>query len=164
MRKGLAIAAMAVLGVVAGAQEKEDRTLLSPEQMNAIINEASGVLYVDPAGTAKALGAVEASVDKTGAALIDSVRAAYALHAQRLRTQPVFDPPQTGDERDAWNLIVERAPAAPGGRGAGGGGRGAGGGRGGASGPSLPQHMNAEFNILLGKNLSALGNSRLPLR
>lgn len=59
MRKGLAIAAMAVLGVVAGAQEKEDRTLLSPEQMNAIINEASGVLYVDPAGTAKALGAVE---------------------------------------------------------------------------------------------------------
>lgn len=117
---------------------------------------SSGVLYVDPAGAAKALGAVEASVDKTGAALIDSVRAAYALHAQRLRTQPVFDPPQTADERDAWNLIVERAPAAPGGRGAGGGGRGAGGGRGGASGPSLPQHMNAEFNILLGKKLSAL--------
>jgi len=35
--------------------------------------------------------------------------------------------------------------------GAGGGGRG-----GGTSGPSLPQHMNAEFTILLGRKLSAL--------
>src|SRR3954469_8074950 len=42
MRKGLLLAAVAVLGVVAAAQEKEDRTLLSQEQMNAIINEASG--------------------------------------------------------------------------------------------------------------------------
>ena len=42
MRKGLFVAAVAMLGVVAGAQEKEDRTLLSQEQMNAIINEASG--------------------------------------------------------------------------------------------------------------------------
>ena len=41
MRKGLLVAAVAVLGVVATAQEKEDRTLLSQEQMNAIINEAS---------------------------------------------------------------------------------------------------------------------------
>src|SRR5262245_49079825 len=42
MRKGLLIAAMAVAGVALGAQEREDRTLLSQEQMNAIINEASG--------------------------------------------------------------------------------------------------------------------------
>src|SRR5689334_2456585 len=42
MRKGLLAAAIAVLGVAAVAQEKEDRTLLSPQQMNAIINEASG--------------------------------------------------------------------------------------------------------------------------
>ena len=42
MRKGLMVAALAVLGVAAVAQEKEDRTLLTPEQMNAIINEASG--------------------------------------------------------------------------------------------------------------------------
>jgi hypothetical protein len=42
MRKGLLIAAVAALGVAAAAQEKEDRTLLSQEQMNAIINEASG--------------------------------------------------------------------------------------------------------------------------
>src|SRR5258705_4165448 len=42
MRKGLLITAVVVLGVVATAQEREDRTLLSQEQMNAIINEASG--------------------------------------------------------------------------------------------------------------------------
>src|SRR6187549_238782 len=42
MRKGLIIGALAVLGLTAVAQEKEDRTLLSQEQMNAIINEASG--------------------------------------------------------------------------------------------------------------------------
>src|SRR5436190_8810049 len=42
MRKALFIAAIAVAGVSATAQEKEDRTLLSTGQMNAIINEASG--------------------------------------------------------------------------------------------------------------------------
>src|SRR6476620_7574536 len=42
MRKWCVIAAIAALGVAAAAQEKEDRTLLSQEQMNAIINEASG--------------------------------------------------------------------------------------------------------------------------
>src|SRR5215207_3678074 len=44
MRKGVGIAALALtaLGVAVVGQEKEDRTLLPPEQMNAIINEASG--------------------------------------------------------------------------------------------------------------------------
>ena len=42
MRRVIFIAAMAVAGVTALAQEKEDRTLLSQEQMTAIINEVSG--------------------------------------------------------------------------------------------------------------------------
>src|SRR3954463_3942159 len=42
MRKGLIAAAMAGLVITAAAQEKEDRTLLTQEEMNAIINEASG--------------------------------------------------------------------------------------------------------------------------
>ena len=42
MRKALFVAVVAVAGVTAVAQEKEDRTLLSAEQMTAIINEASG--------------------------------------------------------------------------------------------------------------------------
>src|SRR5215471_13448355 len=42
MRKLLCIAAIGIAGATALAQEKEDRTLLSTGQMNAIINEASG--------------------------------------------------------------------------------------------------------------------------
>jgi len=158
---------------------------------------SSGVLYADLAGAPKRLDPIQASIDKTTAALIESARAAYALHAQRLNTQPIVDPPQTPDEKEAWNLIVECAGGQPtfsgcpggGGRGGGGGGRGAagapagnaaqgarggggaagapagaaqqgasggGGGGRGAGGPALPQHMNAELGILLGKKLSVL--------
>jgi len=64
--------------------------------------------------------------------------------------------------------MVECASGQPTFSGCGGGGRAGGGGRGAAgpaspqrpqgaqAGPSLPQHMNAELSILLGKKLSAL--------
>ena len=39
---GMALAGAAALSIVLGAQEREDRTLLTQEQMTAIINEASG--------------------------------------------------------------------------------------------------------------------------
>ena len=127
---------------------------------------SSRVLYDSPEGAAKGLTPIETSVDKTAAALTDSVRAAYAMQAQRLNTQPIYEPPQTADEKEAWNLIVECANAPGGFSGCGGGGRGGrgaapagglpGGARGAQPGPSLPQHMNAEFTILLGKKLSAL--------
>jgi len=42
MRRALLITSLAMAGVTGFAQEREDRTLLSAEQMNAIINEASG--------------------------------------------------------------------------------------------------------------------------
>src|SRR5689334_14640640 len=42
MRKALIVGALALAGVAGAAQEREDRTLLTQEQMNAIINEASG--------------------------------------------------------------------------------------------------------------------------
>src|SRR5207249_9127810 len=66
---------------------------------------SSGALYADPAGAPKQLAPIAASVDRTTAALIDSARAAYALHAQRLGTQPVFEPPQAPAEKEAWNLM-----------------------------------------------------------
>jgi hypothetical protein len=76
----------------------------------------------------------------------------------------------TAEENEASNLVVECAGTATlsgcgggrggpgGGPGAGAGGRGAaGGGAGrGQAGPSLPQHMNAELAILLGKKKTAL--------
>ena len=131
---------------------------------------SSAVLYDDPAAAPKALSPIEASIDKTAGAMTESIRAAYVLHAQRLNTQPVYDPPQTAAEKDAAALVVQCASgqatfsgcAGGGGRGAAGG-RGAqgppaaGGGRGAATaGPALPQHMNAELSILLGKKMSVL--------
>jgi hypothetical protein len=118
------------------------------------------VLYPDPAGAQARLASLESAIDKKAAALLEEARAAYALHAQRLNTAPVIDPKMTMQEQEAANLVVECAsestPAgcssAQGGRGQGGGGRG----RGGLSGPSLPQHMTAEFTILLGRKMTAL--------
>ena len=62
---------------------------------------SSRVLYVDPAGAAKGLAPIETSVDKTAVALTESVRAAYGLNAQRLNTPPIYEPPQTPDEKEA---------------------------------------------------------------
>jgi hypothetical protein len=137
---------------------------------------SSGVLYADPAGAAKRLAPIEASIDRSAAALIDSAKVLYTVQAQRLNTAPMYEPPQTAEEKEAANLIVEctgqptfsGCSFAQGARGAGAPGAGAGGGRGGAGGgggrggfgapggPSLPQHMNAELSILLGKKLSVL--------
>ncbi len=137
---------------------------------------SSGVLYADPAGAAKRLAPIEASIARSAAALIDSAKALYTVQAQRLNTVPMYEPPQTAEEKEAANLIVEctgqptfsGCSFAQGARGAGAPGAGAGGGRGGAGGgggrggfgapggPSLPQHMNAELSILLGKKLSVL--------
>jgi hypothetical protein len=136
---------------------------------------SSAVLYDDPTGAPKRLAALEAAIDRKAAALVDEARAAYALHADRLKTQPVYDPPRTAEETEAAGLTVECASGQPtfsgcsGARGAGGargaqGAQGAGGARGaqgargaaGAPGAALPQHMNAEFNILLGKRMTAL--------
>ena len=130
------------------------------------------VIYPDPPPAAPRLEAIAAAIDKKAAALIDEARAAYALHAQRLRVQPAFDRTMTAEEKEASNLMVECVAAASfsgcgaGGRGGRGpqpagagappaGGRGQGGGRG-TAGPSLPQHMNAELTILLGKKKTAL--------
>jgi aminopeptidase YwaD len=119
---------------------------------------SSAILYPDPEGAARRLQAVEAGIDKAAAGLIESARAAYGLHAHRLSTQPVFDPPMTAEEKEAAGLAVECVNAATfaGCASAPGAGRGGRGGRGGAAGPALPQHMNAELSILLGKKKTVL--------
>jgi hypothetical protein len=130
--------------------------------------KSSGVLYLDPSAAAAKLTPLETTVDHHAAAMLEGLRALYALDAQRLNTQPVYDPPMTAEEKQAASLVVECTGTASyagcqtaGGRGAAGGRGGVGGGRGAApggrgSGPSLPQHMNAEFTILLGKRMTAL--------
>jgi hypothetical protein len=119
---------------------------------------SSAVLYPDPPAAASRLKGIEAAIDRKAAALVDEARAAYVLHAQRLKMTPVAETTLTAQEKEAAALVVECVATATlsgcggaGGRGGGGGGRGAAPG-----GPSLPQHMNAEFTILLGKKMTAL--------
>jgi hypothetical protein len=163
-RKGTAYMADATSVDALTAAWKEARVAIRHQaDVEKGVVRSSGVLYADPAGAPKRLAGIEAAIDRKAAAMLDEARAAYVLHAQRLNTPPAFDPPQSADEKEAANLLVQCASGEPtfsgcGGGGGRGGGRGGGGGRGaaGAAGPSLPQHMNAEFNILLGKKLSAL--------
>ena len=184
-RKGTAYLADATTAEALHTAWKDARVAIRHQaDVEKAVIRSSAVLYADPAGAPKRLAAVEAAIDKKAAALLEEARAMYAVHAQRLNTQPVFDPPQSAEEKEAANLMVECASGQPtfsgcggggrggGGRGAGapagGAGRGGGGGRGATgpaspqrpqgaqAGPSLPQHMNAELSILLGKKLSAL--------
>jgi hypothetical protein len=164
-RKGTAYLADAPTAEALHQAWKDARVAIRHQaDVERAVVHSSAVLYDDPAGAPKRLGALEAAIDRKAAALLDEARAAYALQAERLKTQPIYDPLQTADEKDAANLIVTCTSgepsfsgcAATGGRG-GGGGRGAGSGRGsGATGPTLPQHMNAELTILLGKKMTVL--------
>jgi hypothetical protein len=154
-RKGTAYLADAASGDALQAAWKEARVAIRHQaDVEKGVVRSSAVLYDDPAGAGKRLAALEAAIDRKAAALLDEAKAAYALQAQRFGTQPVYDAPQTAEEKEAAALVVE---STGGGRGAGGGGGGrGGGGRGAAAGPSLPQHMNAEFAILLQKKMTAL--------
>jgi hypothetical protein len=144
---------------------KEARVAIAHQaEVEKGVVRSSSVLYADPAAAPSRLAAMQISIDKNAAALTESARTAYALAAQRLNTQPVYEPVQTAEEREASNLIVECASgnatySGCGAGGRGGGGGAVGGGRGQARGngiTSLPQHMNAELTILLGKHKSVL--------
>lgn len=166
-RKGVNYMADAATPDALHAAWKDARvTIHHQADVEKAVIRSSGVLYPDPAAAAARLAAVEAAIDRKALALVDEARAVYVLHAQRLSTPPVVDPPLTPEEKEAALLVVECVNAASrsgcggagGGRGAGRGGAGAGGGRGrgAAAGPSLPQHMSAELTILLGKRMTAL--------
>ncbi len=116
---------------------------------------SSRVLYPDPSAAEKRLAPIESSIDKVAAGIQEQNRTIYALAAARLQAPPApaGEPPLSEAEKLAARTIVKALPAPPGGR---GGGRGGGGGRGAASGPAIPQHMNAELNILVNQGKSVL--------
>jgi hypothetical protein len=82
------------------------------------------------------------------------MKAAYQLQTMQ-RGEQAKEVVTTEQEREAANLVVESVAGAGGGRGGGGGGGGRG-GRGGNAGPSVPEEMNAELSILIGKHKTAL--------
>ena len=121
---------------------KEARVAIKHQaDVEKAVVRSSGVLYADAAGAPKRLAPIEAAIDrKRGRVDRLGAKALYALHAQRLNTAPVYEPPQTAEEKEAANLLVEcagqatfsgcafaqgarGAAGAPGAAGAGGGGR-----------------------------------------
>jgi hypothetical protein len=160
-RKGLAYMADVNEGAALPAAYKEAIVAIrhQAEIEKAVVRSAQ-VLFDDRADGEKKVEAFEPLIDRRAGALLDEVKAAYALHAAQRRVQPA-EPAMTADEKAAASLVVEcvhgstfsGCAAAPG---SGGGRGGAGGGGRGGQVTGLPQHMNAEATILLGKHISAL--------
>jgi Peptidase family M28 len=137
-----------------GYKEARVAILHQAEVEKGVVASAS-VLWTNPNDGKARTAAFAPLIDQRAAALLTEVKAAYQLQAAQRGVGPT-EPTMTTEEREASNLVVEQVASAQ--RGGGGGQRGGqrgGGGRGNA-GPSLPQEMNAEFTILLGKHKTAL--------
>jgi hypothetical protein len=148
--KGLGYMADASSAPSLATAYKEARTAITHQAAveKGVVRSAS-ILWTNVEEGKKRTAPFEPLIDRRAAALLDEVKAAYHLQAAQ-RGAAATELAQSAEEREAANLIVERIGPATG-RGGGGGGRGAAPG-----GPSLPQEMNAEFNILIGQKKSAL--------
>jgi aminopeptidase YwaD len=165
MRKASGYLADAADADALAAAYKDARvTVRHQAEIEKAVVRSSAVLYENPAAAPVRLAGLEAAIDKTLAMRYDELRALYAVHAPRVQAPalPATSgwPAMTGAEQEASRLVVEcvngatRSGCAS--AGAGRGGRGGAGGRGAAGGPSIPQHMNAELSILLGKGKTVL--------
>jgi aminopeptidase YwaD len=116
--------------------------------------ESAGVLWTNASVRAQKTAPLQPLIDQRAAALVAEINAVYQIQAAQ-RGVPATIPAMTAAEREAANLVVQRveAPAGQGGRGRG---AGPGAAQGGPPPPSLPQEMNAEFNQLLPKGMTAL--------
>jgi aminopeptidase YwaD len=139
--------------LAAGYREARIAILHQAEVEKGVVNSAS-ILWTDVNGGKQKTAAFLPMIDQRAATLLSEAKAAYQLESAQ-RGIAASDPVMTAEEREASNLIVESA-GTPAGRGGGGGG-GGGGGRGAANaGPQVPEEMNAEFTILLGKHKTVL--------
>ena len=161
-RKGLAyIADVADRAALPGAFKEATIAIRHQADVEKGVVRSAHVLFDNPSDGEKKVQVFEPLIDARAAALVAETNAAYALQAAQRRVQPI-EPAVTAEEKDASTLFIEcvhgssfsGCNAAPrSGRRPGGGGGG--GGRGGQA-TGLPQHMNAEATILLGKQKTAL--------
>jgi aminopeptidase YwaD len=128
-----------------GYEEARVAILHQTEVEKGVVNSAS-ILWTNVDNGKQKTAAFAPLIDQRAAALLNEVKAAYQLQALQ-RGVPPAEPVMTAEEREAANLVVESV---------GGGGRGGGARGGGNAGPTLPQEMNAEFAILLGRHKTAL--------
>ncbi|MEK6398716.1 MAG: hypothetical protein V4734_11570, partial [Terriglobus sp.] len=111
---------------------------------------SASVLWTNADAGKKNTAAFAPLIDARATELLAEVKAAYTLQAAQRGVTP-SEPVQSAEEKEAAGILVE-AVARTGGPGGPGGGR-----RGGPqTGPQLPTEMNAEFQLLLPKHLTAL--------
>ena len=137
-----------------GYKEARIAIMHQAEIEKGVVTSAS-VLWTNSDTGKKSTAAFTPLIDQRATSLLNEVKAAYQLQAAQRHVTP-SEPTMTTEEKEAANLVVEPIAAA-GQRGAGQRGGGGGGGRGGANaGPSVPQEMGAEFNILLNQHKTVL--------
>src|SRR5581483_3184935 len=158
--KGLGYMADATSAAALTDAYKEARIAIlhEAEIEKGVVNSAS-VLWTDVDSGRKKTGAFLPMIDQRASLLLNEAKTAYQLEAAQRGVQ-ASEPVMTTEEREAANLMVEAVGGTTGGRGGAGGGAGGGGGGGGRgaanTGPSVPEEMNAEFTILLGKHKTVL--------
>ncbi|WP_052200638.1 M28 family peptidase [Terriglobus sp. TAA 43] len=150
------------LGYIADATDAASLNTAYKEAKIAILHQAAvekgvvdsaSVLWTNTDSGKKSTAAFAPLIDARATSLLAEVKAAYQLQAVQRGVTP-SEPVQTAEEKEAAGILVESVaraggPGGPGG--AGGGGR-----RGPQTGPQLPQEMNAEFQLLLPKHMTAL--------
>jgi hypothetical protein len=133
-----------------GYKEARIAILHQAEVEKGVISSAS-VLWTNADSGKQKTAAFLPLIDQRATELLGEVKAAYQLQAMQ-RGVPAAEPVPTVQDKEAANLVVEGVARTGGPGGPGGGGQ-----RGAApTGPQLPQEMNAEFAILLGKHKTAL--------
>ncbi|MCC7195839.1 MAG: M28 family peptidase [Gemmatimonadaceae bacterium] len=154
--KGLGYMADAASGPSLTNAYKEARIAIRHQaDVEKAVMRTASVLWTNVGDGQTKTAAFEPLIEQRANSLLNEVKAAYQLQASQ-RGVAATEPVQTPEEKEAAGLIVQQVPAPPGGRGGFGGGGGGGRGGRGAGGPSLPDEYNAEFGILLGKNMTAL--------
>jgi Peptidase family M28 len=142
------------LGYLADATGPAELTTAYREARNAVQHQAmvekgvvrsASVMWTDVEAGREKTAAFEPLIDRRATSLLEEVWAAYELQA-RQRGSAAVEPTLTTEEREAASLVVEQV---------GGAGR-RGGFRRGGGGPSLPDEFNAEFSILLGREMTVL--------
>jgi aminopeptidase YwaD len=134
-----------------GYKEARIAILHQAEVEKGVVNSAS-ILWTNGDSGQQKTAAFAPLIDQRASAVLNELKAAYQLQAMQ-RGEQAKEVVMTEQEHEAANLVVESVTGAGGGGGGGGGGRG---GRGGNAGPSVPEEMNAELSILLGKHKTAL--------
>ena len=138
-----------------GYKEARIAIVHQAEVEKGVVNSAS-VLWTDVNSGKQKTAAFVPMIDQRASTLLDEAKTAYQLQAAQ-RGVSASEPVITAEEREAANLVVESIGGAGRGGAGGGGGRAGGGGRDATNtGPSVPEEMNAEFTILLGKHKTVL--------